>query len=465
MAEYTAQVETGDILLFLSSCISGTSQSTYYSSAAEQRSALDFLHLYICANYRKLYAATLAQEINQHNQVRIIHNLLQSPTANRQEQEWEQGLITRALRDLPVHRVYKLFAGLALARVNNRRSRATVKAYLAWRDNMLFDAVKYRRLMRLISRHWHLALAPELQLFLHSKDWKKRKFETPFLEHFRQAHYSANALKHLPLTVAEGLAPRFNLSRKAFLALMQDQMTDHEKLRLQSTAQTAKFKLDFNPEKVGLTRLLAYILSLPRAERKAGLEQLEDMIARALKRHQIPWLQIDKVALIIDNSQSSRGSRESHLRPLITALAAHFRLPALSKEYQVFWLHPPEHALLAEAKGQTSLAETLIEALAWAPSDILIVSDGAENDPAGGVHWVLETAQKAPWAQPLPRLLHLNPLISPQVYGPSSLSPHLPMLGIFEGEKIGLLWILARFARQELGVEGLKDYFWRSVHG
>jgi hypothetical protein len=24
---------------------------------------------------------------------------------------------------------------------------------------------------------------------------------------------------------------------------------------------------------------------------------------------------------------------------------------------------------------------------------------------------------------------------------------------------------LARFARQELGVEGLKDYFWRSVHG
>ena len=95
----------------------------------------------------------------------------------------------------------------------------------------------------------------------------------------------------------------------------------------------------------------------------------------------------------------------------------------------------------------------------------MIISDGAENDPAGGVHWVLESVQKATWAQPLPRLLHLNPLISPQVYGPSSLSPHLPMLGIFEGEKIGLLWILARFARQELGVEGLKDYFWRSVHG
>jgi len=464
MAEFTESVEIGDILLFLSSCISGTSQSTYYSSAEQQREALDFLHVYICANYRDLYAATLAQEINQHNQVRILHNLLKRPAQTQAEREWERNLIHRALRDLPVHRVYKLFASLAEAHVNNRRTRAIFLQYLSWRNNLLFDVVKYRRLLRLISRHFHLRLEPEIHCFLHRKDWKKKQFQTPLLEQFRQAHYSAQALKNLPFTVAEGLAPRFNLSRKAFLALMQDQMTDHEKLKMQSSAQANKFKLDFNPEKVGLTRLLAYIFSLPMPERESELGRLEGLVNQSLKRFQIPWMQLEKVALVIDNSQSSRGSRESYLRPLITALAAHYRLQALCREYRVFWLHPPEHPLLAQAQGQTGLAEPFLDALAWGPTDLLLISDGAENDPAGGVNWVLEQAQKAKWAQPLPRLLHLNPMLSPEQYGPSELSPLLPMLGIFEGEKIGLLWILARFARHELGIKGLKDYFRRAAN-
>lgn len=469
MAEFTAQVETEDLLLFLSSCLSGTSQSTYYSTKAEQRAALDFLHEYICANYRDLYAATLAQEINQHNQLRIIQNLLTHPAQNAQERAWEGPLIQRTLRDLPVHRVYKLFAALAQTRVNNRRTRAIIQNYLTWRNNLVFDGLKYRRLLRLISRHLHLRLEPELHVFLHDKAWKSKPFKTPLLEHFRQAHYSAQSLKHLPFTVAEGLATRFHLSRKAFLELMQGQMTDLEKLKWQSSAQVAKTKLDFNPEKVSLTRLLAYLYAIPQSERQRDLDRWEQMIEMSLKRHIVSWLRLEKVALVLDNSQSSRGSEESYLRPLIAGIAAHYRLQSLCQEYRIFWLHPPEHPLLAEAKGQSGLAEPLLEALAWEPSDVILISDGAENDPAGGVHWVLEQALKAPFlkkrAQPLPRLLHLNPLVSPELYGPSPLSPHLPMLGIFEGEKIGLLWILARFARRELGIKGLKDYFRRSVHG
>ncbi|PIQ29163.1 hypothetical protein COW36_17770 [bacterium (Candidatus Blackallbacteria) CG17_big_fil_post_rev_8_21_14_2_50_48_46] len=464
MAQYTAQVEAADILLFLSACLSGTSQNVYYSSASAQKAALDFLHVYICANYRDLYASALAQEINHHNQQRIIHMLLAHPTPNRAQQAFEQAQIQRALRKMPVHRVYKLFAGLAEARVNNRRSRATLKAWLAWRNNWVFDCVKYRRLLRIISRHWHLPLPAEEHIFLQDRHWQLKKFETPLLENFRQAHYSAQALSLLPLTVAEGLAPRFNLSRAQLLERLAPQMTAQEKLRLQTQAHQEKLKLELNPEKLSLTRLLAYILSLPLHERKARLSELESLVDRCRQRFIPSWLRLPKLALVLDNSQSSRGSRESWLRPLIAGLSAHYLLAGLSENYRLFWIHPPEHPLLVEAKGQTSLASPLLEALAWQPQEVVLISDGAENDPAGGVHWLLTQLSQAPWAGKRPFMLHFNPTLNPEDFGPSALSPELPMLGLHSGEQIALLWIMGRFATGQISLADFKIYLRRAAH-
>jgi hypothetical protein len=465
MAQYTAQIERADILLFLSACISGTSQNVYYSSAAEQRSALDFLHAYICTNYREIYACALGLEINHHNQQRIIYNLLKYPykNTNKDFKTAENALIRQCLEKMPVHRVYKLFAEIAQDRVNNRRSSATVKSYLRWRNNLVFDAVKYRRLLRLISRHMHLALPLEVHVFLHDRHWQKRKFETPLFENFRQAHYSAQALSLLPLTIAEGLATRFNLNRGQLLKKLESQMTAQEKLRLQNNAQEAKVKLEINPEKLSLTRLLSYIFSLPESERKLRLVELEAWVQLCKKRFLRSWLKLPKLALIIDNSQSSRGARESWLRPLITGLSAHYMLESMSREYRLFWLHPPENPLLAQAKGQTALASTLLEALTWEPEELLMISDGAENDPAGGVNWLLEQLKSLPWVGKRPHLLHLNPTISPEEFGPSPLSPHLPMLGIHEGERIPLLWILSRFATGQVPLEDLKTYLRRAA--
>ena len=354
-----------------------------------------------------------------------------------------------------------IFSGKGQSRTNNRRLKASFKSYLHWRDNLIFDAVKYRRLLRIISRHLHLALSPELQTFIHDRHWKKKSFTTPLLENFRQAHYSAKALENLPFSVAEGLATRFNISRADLIQRVQGQLSEHEKLRLQTAA--GKKGLRLNPEKVSLSRLLSYLFSLPHSERQARLSEFEELIQRCRQRFQLSWLTLPRLALIIDNSQSSRGSRESWLRPLITALSAHYVLEAQSIDYRVFWTHPPQHPLLAEAKGQTNLATPLLEALEWGAQEIVMISDGAENDPAGGVDWLLKQVKQVAWTQLPPGLLHCNPTLSPEHYGTSPLSSELPMLGLHEGESLPLLWLLSRFARQSMPLDELTLYLRRAA--
>jgi hypothetical protein len=56
----------------------------------------------------------------------------------------EGRLIARRLALLPPPRVYKLFGELRGAKVNNRRTRAIMRDWLAARPDLAFDAVKYR---------------------------------------------------------------------------------------------------------------------------------------------------------------------------------------------------------------------------------------------------------------------------------------------------------------------------------
>ena len=250
---------------------------SFYSDGGGQTVAIDFLHRYILGNYRRLYCRTLAAGINHFNQAQILVNLLatgsQTPARDRQE---EGELIRATLQTLPPQRALRALRTLRDRRVNNRRTRAVIRDYLASRPDPAFDAVKYRRKVRALIAHAHLGLDDERPAFLF-RDWHRRSYETPLFEAFRQAHYSQEAIYSLPYTVAEGLAERHGVPRSRFLARISDQMTQHEKLRLQRTAQRAK-KLDLTMDlgRVPLTRLAIYLLSLTPKERRANREVLED---------------------------------------------------------------------------------------------------------------------------------------------------------------------------------------------
>src|SRR5687767_10498557 len=135
--------------MFINACFACSGQREFYGDARGQSVSIEFLHQYILGNYRRLYARTLAAGINHFNQAQIILNLLASGSPADPKDRWEEGaLIASALRALPPPRAFRVLESLRARRVNNRRARAIAREYLAGRQDLAFDAVKYRSKLR-----------------------------------------------------------------------------------------------------------------------------------------------------------------------------------------------------------------------------------------------------------------------------------------------------------------------------
>ncbi|MEU9864524.1 hypothetical protein AB0D99_26980 [Streptomyces sp. NPDC047971] len=118
-----------DVLLFVNAAVTATGQREFRSSAGEQRLSLAFLHEYVRVNYRPVYAAALALDINDHNAATIVEQLLRTAdeAGGPEEKRAEGRLIAARLGRMPPQRVYRLFHALRAAKVNNRRTRAIVR--------------------------------------------------------------------------------------------------------------------------------------------------------------------------------------------------------------------------------------------------------------------------------------------------------------------------------------------------
>ena len=338
----------------------------------------------------------MATGINHFNQAQIIINLLAAGTPTNVDDRAEEGsLIAATLQALPTNRAFWVLKRLQQRRVNNRRTRAVIRHYLTHRNDPVFEAVKYHRKFRAAVVHAHLKLTDELGPFLFNLK-KQAHFTTALFESVRKAHYSQEALYELPYTVAEGLAAKHHIPREQFLSRIEKRMTIGEKFRLQKAAErTKKVQLDLDISRIDLTRLALYILSLPVAVRKERYEKrhqaMRDSAARALQRAPII---LGKVATVLDASYSMSGSLEKKRRPLGVALAVSYLLSATSQAYQAFWTHPISRELLIQARGQTALGERLLEALAWQPDLVVIISDGFENDPPEGTAEVARVSRQ-----------------------------------------------------------------------
>lgn len=400
-----------DLLLFVNAAITSTGQREHYSEADEQRLALDFLHRYLLGNHRDLYSATLALEINDHNAILIVQNLLATTAeANPRQRRVEGRLIARRLALLPLPRVYRLFRELRRAGVNNRRTRAIMRDWLAARPDLAFDAVKYRGAVKVAVRHAHLRLADQTALaeetgipdrkpgrrglagalghelgpyLFRPNRWDR--YTTPILESWRRAHHEQAALYDLPYTVAEGFAAKHGIARGAFLERIAPRLTRLERLRLQESARdlhadAVRADLTAMP----LTRLASYVLALSlddRVRRRAELTAALRAAARRTAGDQAgSW---GRVVAVLDDSFSAYGSGEKRRRPLATALACHFLLEALASEYTPLWLSGRSDALLVYPHGTTPLGERILDALEGTPERLVIVSDGGTTRRPG----------------------------------------------------------------------------------
>lgn len=436
-------VEREDLVMFINACFACTGQREFYAPSGS-RVGIDFLHRYILGNYRRVYARTLAAGINHFNQAEAIFQLLAlgAPPLDADREE-EGALIFTALSRLPPQRAYRVLARLAEAHVNNRRTRAVVKRFVASRRDLDFELVKYRNKLRRAVRHAHAHLGDERGRFLFQPR-DGASYAQPLFEACRKARYSQAAVYELPFSIAEGYAARHGIARARFLERIAPRMTVHERLRLSDSAACEDVLLRPDLERVSLTKLASYIVSLPHAERVQRRDELALGLTVCTARLARSAPALGRVVAVLDNSYSSSGSSEKRRRPLAVALSVSRLLAAASRAYVPLWTAPPREELLVEARGQTDLGRPLLAAIAQQPDLIVIVSDGADNAPSAGAAEVARVCRlrglvRAP-------IVHVNPAFEGDELSPRQLGPDITTIGLRDAESLFVALEFARFA-------------------
>jgi hypothetical protein len=473
------QVAREDMVLFINACFSCTGQSEYYGETSGQAVAIGFLHEYILGNYRRLYARTLAAGINHFNQGLMITNLLSCETPKDPQLKQEEGSLLRAaLRSLPPPRAYRSLVALRENRINHRRARAVVLEYIENRQDMAFDAVKYKNHLRALACHFHFKFKGEVNEFIFTRNKRKTPFETPLFESYRRAFFDPEAMYDLPYTIAESFAHLHQIDRAEFLQKIAPRLTQNERLRLQSSAQEeGAEEVTVNLGQLPLTKLALYLLSLSRQERQERNEELHQaMKTSALRAAGRARLRLGRVVAVLDRSASSFGSLEKRKRPLAVALAASYLLRAASESCTTLWTPPlPDEPtpqpgilnkgtksegeeLLLDALGQTDLATPLLDALAHKPDLVVIVSDGFENDPPNAAAEVARIFRKNIDPKRKTSLVHMNPVFDSERYSPKTLGPALPTVGLRDAEDIITMIGFARFAEGTAPLSELEAY-------
>jgi hypothetical protein len=454
------RVACEDVVMFVNAAIASTGQREFRSDAAAQRMSLEFLHEYVLGNYRDLYAATLALDINHFNAALVVTNLLRTAREASGEQRATEGrLIAVRLRQLPPQRVYRLFDRLRRLGVNNRRTRAIIRDWVAGRPDPAFDAVKYRRSLASAARHAHLSLPGEVGTALF--DWRRpKRYDTPILEAWRRAHYDQRALYELPYTVAEGLAAQHGIDRARFLTGIAPKLTGGERLRLQAAAARQDAgAIGMDLAGVPLTRLAVYVLSLPRPERARRREELTGALRaaarRAAGRQAGTW---GRVVAVLDDSYSAAGSGVKRRRPLAVALATHYLLDALAGDYAGLWLTHRGDPLLVHPTGPTGLGERVLDGLERRPDRLVVVSDGWENAPPGQAAEVLRVWRARLDPGQRTGVVHLNPVYDADTFDVRRLAPGVATVGVRDAEDAAALIELARFATGEAGFDELRRH-------
>ncbi|MFE6972559.1 hypothetical protein [Streptomyces sp. NPDC057682] len=468
-------VAAEDVLLFVNAAITATGQREFRSDADEQRLSLDFLHAYVRVNYRRVYAATLALDINDHNAAHIVHGLLaHAGDATAAQRRAEGRLIAARLARMAPQRVYRLFRALRAAGVNNRRTRAIVRDWLAARPDLGHDAVKYRAGLKAAARHTHLRLdttdpgaGGELGAFLFRPGTLPR-YRHPLLDAWRRAHYEQGAVGELPFTVAEGFAARRGMEREAFLERMAPRMTRLERLRTREERAEGRPgpPPDVDLAVMPLTRLALYVLALDREERGRRRAELTGALRTAARRaagpHAGSW---GRVAAVLDDSYSSSGSGVKRRRPLAVALACHHLLEALAAPgaYTGLWTSGARDPLLVVPWGPTPLGLRILDALEHGPDRLVVVSDGWDNAPPGLAGEVLRVWRTRIDPERRTSAVHVNPVYDAEGFDVRRLSPAVPTAGIRDAEDLPALVELAQFSEGRTGPAELYAYLDRQV--
>ena len=105
-----------------------------------------------------------------------------------------------------------------------------------------------------------------------------------------------------------------------------------------------------------------------------------------------------------------------------------------------------DDAPLVTPYGQTDLATPLLDALDWGADIVILVSDGFENDPAGGAGEVARCFRERIDPARRTSIVHMNPVFESERYAPRGLGLAIPTVGLRDAEDLPTVLGFARFA-------------------
>jgi len=223
----------------------------------------------------------------------------------------------------------------------------------------------------------------------------------------------------LPAEIIEGIRSTYhkNVSASELLKMRADVggiKTRYEKRVVQKRVKEVGGKVEMNPLDYDAVELYIYAFEVG-----ASSEILEALDKKAKDAAKLLPVSYDKLAIIVDASKSMEGSKEQPMRPLATALSIRDMLQMSAIESTVLYCggfadtkDMPDissNIKIVKPSYETELAQSLLDALAYEPDAVYVISDGYENSPAGRFGDVLRKAREIGIDVPV---IHCNPVFA-----------------------------------------------------
>jgi len=358
--------------------------------------------------------------------------------------------------------------------INNARTRRIVLRYIFNARNLELWSVKYRSKLDVILRYmWGLktynvlkkilvkkksseltsadkrGIQQYITSFVNGNEQRKRDvvqcisfilgrrtyLTLPMLKAFQQAKKDITKGSILPMEVLEGLATTFHPSttKADILNLTKHtSMTNKQKRLVQKTAKKAGVKVAFDPFAQPMVELYIYAMEMGWDEKiGAALKTKAKKAALALP------FKYSRVGILVDDSNSSRGSSTQKLKPLAISLATRDMIRYTAEKATICTTsgRPSIVGKPVKPVGETDLATPLIKLLEDEVDAVYVISDGYENAPAGRFAEVLELVRGIGCPTPI---YQMSPIASADDSGIRILDKSIPSMPVSKPEQMAL---------------------------
>lgn len=485
LPEGVAPAKAGAVVgSFLDTATTSFGRATHYNSRKEQQKAELAAHEATLALDRDLYAHLLqVPGVTDRARQIGLKNLLGTPRGGGRgalDGAAETRLLHDLVAELPAPRIMKLFEGLrvgsaeeGIRKANNARTRKLVLRTLLSSARLPLWAVKYRAKMRAALTHaWGKRLAGILRSILAKDDsqWtdkersivrehvdrfapalparvracvgfvlgNEERTDVPLLEAFVAAKRDLSAGAALPPEVLEGIRSVYHKGapREEVLRLTAQSLTKAQRMLVQRRAAAAGVDVQMDPMQYDAVRLYIYAFEMGMTEAIARA-----LVTRAREAAAAFPARYGKVGILLDASESMRGSAEQKLRPMATALAVRDMLQHVGRASVVVCggAVSPSDWMLVHPSGDTSLAEGLLDLIEESPEVIFVLSDGYENRPQGRFAEVVAALRSLGVGTPI---LQLDPVFAAESGGARELAAGLvPALPVEQPKGLGLSFL------------------------